>query len=230
MNPAAVPLRHRPVLNDQQPWFPDPRRLARGELGAAPLAVGGDLSPARLLLAYRHGLFPWTVNPVTWWSPDPRGVLFFEDFHVSRSLARTLRRQPFTITVNRAFRAVIEGCALAPRKGQWITPEFIDAYDRLHRLGHAHSVECWQGDRLKGGIYGVAVGGVFSGESMFHLADDASKVALAHLVGRLRERGFAFLDVQTVTETTRKLGAKAVTREEFLRRLDEGAERDVSFV
>jgi leucyl/phenylalanyl-tRNA--protein transferase len=213
-----------------QPRFPDPLGLAPGQYAASPVAVGGELSPAFLLAAYRLGLFPWTVSPVTWWSPDPRGMLEFDRLHVSRSLRRTLRRNTFRVTVDRAFPEVVAACAVEHRKGgTWITPEFMAGYTELHRLGHAHSVECWLEDRLVGGIYGVQIGAVFSGESMFHRVDDASKAALFHLVQRLRHAGFAFLDVQMVTEATRRLGAEEVPRETFLRRLREAVRRDLRF-
>ncbi len=213
-----------------QPRFPDPLGLPPGRYAASPVAVGGDLSPACLLAAYRLGLFPWTVAPVTWWCPDPRGVLELDRLRVSRSLRRTLRRDPFRITVDRAFSEVVAACAVEHRKGgTWITPEFVAGYTELHRLGHAHSVECWQEGRLVGGIYGVQVGAVFSGESMFHRVDDASKAALFHLVQRLRGAGFALLDVQMVTDATRRLGAEEIPRETFLRRLHEAARNPVRF-
>lgn len=202
---------------DHRLVFPDPRRARPDGL----VAVGGDLSPARLLLAYRSGLFPWTDAPITWWSPDPRGIFELDGFHVSRSLGRVLRQRRFEVTVNRAFPAVMSGCA-APgpgRRGTWITPGFLAAYTGLHRLGHAHSVECWTDGRLAGGVYGVAVGGLFAGESMFHRVPDASKVALFHLVERLRAGGFRLFDIQMVTPITRQLGAVELVREEYLARL-----------
>jgi leucyl/phenylalanyl-tRNA--protein transferase len=195
------------------------------------VAVGGDLSVPRLLLAYRSGIFPWTDNPLTWWSPDPRAIFELDRFHIPRSLARTLRSERFHITVNRAFRAVIEGCA-APAPGRaetWISPAFIEAYTALHAAGHAHSVECWQGETLAGGIYGVAVGGLFAGESMFHRVSDASKVALVALVARLRERGFVLFDIQMLTPVTRQLGAVEISRAEYLRRLATAVQRDCRF-
>lgn len=207
------------VVPPGRPWFPDPRTaIARGD-HAGLVAVGGDLAPDRLLLAYRQGIFPWTVDPVTWWSPDPRGIFELGALHLSRSLRRVLRQQRFRVTRDQAFRAVIEGCALTPRPGGWITPEFIEAYVRLHELGHAHSVECWQDDELAGGVYGVAVGGLFAGESMFHRVSDASKVAVVHLHDHLVERGFRLFDIQMVTDTTEALGAVEVTRDAYLRRL-----------
>jgi leucyl/phenylalanyl-tRNA---protein transferase len=152
-------------------------------------------------------------------SPDPRGVFPLDAFHVSRSFRRTLAQAPFEVTVNRAFRDVMTGCATARRHGNWISPAFIDAYTRLHEAGHAHSVECWQDGELAGGIYGVAVGGLFAGESMFHRINDASKVALFHLVQHLRERGFVLFDIQMLTPITRQLGAVEISREDYLGRL-----------
>jgi len=197
--------------------FPDPRAADREGL----VAVGGDLSVPRLLLAYRSGIFPWTVDPITWWSPDPRAIFDWDRFHVPRSLARTLRQGVFQITINRAFRQVMEGCA-APARGRretWISPEFIEAYTRLHKQGHAHSLECWRGTELAGGIYGVAIGGFFAGESMFHRVTGASKVALCHLVQHLRSRSFVLFDVQMLTPVTRQLGGVEISRREYLRRL-----------
>ena len=197
--------------------FPNPRRADAEGL----VAVGGDLSVARLLLAYRSGIFPWSVNPLTWWSPDPRGVLELDAFHLSRSLARTLRQGRFTISFDRAFRPVMEACAApAPgRRDTWISPEFLEAYTELHRQGHAHSVECWLGPKLVGGVYGVAVGGLFAGESMFHQVSDASKVALFHLTERLREQHFELFDLQMLTPITRQLGGSELVRDQYLARL-----------
>jgi leucyl/phenylalanyl-tRNA--protein transferase len=192
--------------------FPDPRRASPEGL----VAVGGDLSTPRLLLAYRSGIFPWTVQPVTWWSPDPRGIFELDTFHVSRSLARILRKSLFRVTIDTAFEAVMRGCA-APgpgRGGTWITEEFIEAYTRLHREKHAHSVECWVGDELAGGIYGVAIGGFFAGESMFHRESDASKVALFHLWEHLRSKEFELFDIQMLTPITTRLGGVEIPRSE----------------
>jgi leucyl/phenylalanyl-tRNA--protein transferase len=196
------------------------------------VAIGGDLRPARLLEAYRRGIFPWYSegDPVCWWSPDPRAVFELDGLHVSRRLRRTLRAGRFTLTVNRAFGAVIRGCAKRPGEGTWITPEMIAAYERLHRLGHAHSVEAWWDGELGGGIYGVAVGGLFAGESMFTRRRDASKVALAFLVDRLRERGFQLFDIQFLTAHTARLGAIEIPRKEYLARLRRALACPVSFV
>ena len=171
-------------------------------------------------------------DPVTWWSPDPRGIFELERFHVPRSLDRVLRSARFRVTVNEAFQAVMEGCAApGPRRGRtWISDAFVEGYTRLHQAGHAHSVECWLEGELVGGIYGVAVGGLFAGESMFHRASAASKVALAHLVERLRTRGFGLFDIQMVTPVTRQLGAHEIPREDYLRRLAGVVGLECSFV
>lgn len=217
-----------PAMITQRLWFPHPRTaVVSGEFNGL-VAVGGDLSIERLLLAYRSGIFPWSVDPITWWSPERRGIFELDHFHVPRSLARTLRKKPFEITRDRAFRRVMEGCA-AREEGTWIAPEFIEAYTRLHEAGHAHSIECWQGAELVGGIYGVAAGGLFAGESMFHRASDASKIALCHLVEHLRARHFALLDIQMLTDTTEALGAVELSRAEYLRRLKKAVGLDVCF-
>lgn len=215
------------LLNDQQ-WFPDPQQAREDGL----VAVGGDLSVARLVLAYRTGVFPWSAEPITWWSPDPRAVfeLTAAGLHLPRSLARTLRQNRFTVTVNRDFAGVIRACATVPRdSGTWISPAFIQAYTGLHQAGHAHSIEVWQGDDLVGGLYGVAVGGFFAGESMFHRVTDASKVALVHTHRRLCERGFTLFDTQMVTSVTGLLGAVEISRPEYLRRLKPAVELDCRF-
>jgi len=216
-----------PVMPGDAHVFPDPNLANADGL----VAVGGDLSVERLLAAYRQGIFPWTARPFTWWSPDPRGIFELGQFHVPRSLDRVIRRGTFTVTRNRSFAEVIKNCAAAGpgRSGVWITDEFIEAYCRLHRQGHAHSVECWQEGRLAGGIYGVAVGGLFAGESMFHRADNASKVALYHLVQHLRERGFVLFDIQMVTRVTRSLGAVEISRREYLRRVAAAVQHECSF-
>ena len=198
--------------------LPDPSQAREDGL----VALGGDLSVERLLEAYQSGLFPWSANPITWWSPDPRGVLPVGAVHVSRSLARTLRQAPYTVTFDQNFSAVIRACAEVPRSGAsstWISPQLLEAYEQLAQAGHAHSVECWQEGRLVGGVYGVSVGGFFAGESMFHRADDASKVALVHLDRHLASRGFTLLDCQMVTSVTRSLGAMEIPRTDYLDRL-----------
>ena len=210
-----------PAILTSALWFPDPHRAPRSGVRNGLAAMGGDLSVPRLLLAYRSGLFPWTDDPITWWSPDPRAIFDLDKFHVPRSLRRTLRQGLFRVTFDQAFRQVMEGCAaLAPgRRSIWISPAFLEAYTQLHQAGHAHSVECWQGGELAGGIYGVAVGGLFAGESMFHRVSNASKVALCALVAHLRERGFTLFDIQMLTPVTAQLGAVAVSREIYLQRL-----------
>lgn len=216
-----------PASLDQRLHFPDPRRAD----GEGLVAIGGDLSAPRLRLAYRSGIFPWTVNPITWWSPDPRGIFELQQFHVPRSLAKFARKQPFEITRDCAFRHVMQACAApAPGRGQtWVTPEFIEAYTRLHEQGAAHSVECWRGGELVGGIYGVSLGGFFAGESMFHRATNASKVALCHLVEHLRMRGFVLFDIQMITPATRQLGAVEIPRTEYLERLEAAVQLECDF-
>jgi len=216
-----------PTRLDQRLCFPDPR-TAEGE---GLIAIGGDLSAPRLRLAYRSGIFPWTVKPITWWSPDPRGIFELEKFHLPRSLAKFIRQQPFAITRDRAFRQVMEACAApAPgREGTWITPEFLEAYTLLHEQGDAHSVECWRGSELVGGIYGVSLGGCFAGESMFHRVTNASKVALYYLVEHLRTRGFALFDIQMLTPVTRQLGAVEIPRDAYLQRLAVAAQLNCTF-
>jgi leucyl/phenylalanyl-tRNA--protein transferase len=186
------------------------------------LAIGGDLSETRLLNAYRAGIFPWYSDnqPLLWWSPDPRTLLFPDRLHVSRSLRKTLRREIFHVTFDTAFEQVIRHCALIPRAeqdGTWITSEMLQAYSALHRQGHAHSVEVWHGDELAGGLYGVAIGAAFFGESMFSRRRDASKIALVKLVDKLAAAGFLFIDCQVVTDHLLSLGAETVDRTTFLR-------------
>jgi len=204
--------------------FPDPNSALRDPDGL--LAAGGDLSSARLLYAYRHGIFPWYSQgqPILWWSPDPRAVLLFENLHVSGSLRKTLRRHRYEVTLDRAFAEVITHCANASRgraeAGTWITPEMKSAYLELHRLGHAHSVEVWMDGALAGGLYGVAMGGVFFGESMFSLRTDASKIALVWLVQQLTAWGYRLLDCQVASEHLHSLGSVSIPRGEFLALLD----------
>lgn len=210
-----------PVVLGRRLWFPDPRAAIQTSGVNGLVAVGGDLCMPRLLLAYRSGIFPWSVDPITWWSPDPRGIFELDQFRISRSLQKFMRKSVFEVTVDRAFRRVMEECARPGRNrgGTWISPEFIEAYTQLHEHGFAHSVECWKDGDLAGGIYGVALGGLFAGESMFHRETNASKVALCALVQHLRERGFFLFDIQMVTPHTESLGAVNITRGEYLRRL-----------
>ena len=185
-----------------------------------------------LLNAYASGWFPMAVAPgdIRWYSPDPRGVIPLDTFHVPSRLARTLRKHPFEIRVNTRFRDVIEGCAArTDDEGNWIDGEIIDSYCALHARGFAHSVEVWRGADLVGGLYGVALGGAFFGESMFHRVSDASKAALVALVDRLSARGFVLLDTQWVTDHLLQFGAVEITRRRYLRRLDEALAIDATF-
>ncbi len=200
--------------------FPDPARAEPDGL----LAVGGDLRPEWLLSAYALGIFPWfdASSPILWWSPDPRLVLEPERLHVSRSLQRTLRRGRYRVTADTAFERVIRRCATRARPGQrgtWITPDMVEAYLRLHRLGCAHAFEAWEGEALAGGLYGVSLGGAFFGESMFADRPDASKVAFARAVEWLSARGVRLIDCQVRTEHLVSLGAHEIPRREFLARL-----------
>ena len=214
-----------PWIGAQDP-FPPMDRALREPNGL--LCAGADLSLERLLQAYRSGIFPWYsgAEPILWWSPDPRMVLFCDELRVSRSLAKNIRNKGYLVQVDTAFRAVLAGCA-SPRRdahtggeaGTWLGQEMRTAYARLHRAGHAHSFECWQDGKLVGGLYGVAVGRMFYGESMFSQATDASKVALVALVEELRRRGFPLIDCQVRTPLLAQLGAREIPRREFLRRL-----------
>lgn len=189
------------------------------------LAGGGDLRPERLLEAYRHGIFPWYSGdqPILWWSPDPRTVLFPDKLHISRSLKRSLRPGLFSVTLDRCFRDVMQHCA-GPRSqyldgGTWITAEMLEAYTTLHEQGHAHSVETWKDEQLVGGLYGVALGGAFFAESMFARASDASKVALVSLVRQLQTWGFRLMDCQQSSPHVLAFGAENIPRQEFLNHL-----------
>jgi leucyl/phenylalanyl-tRNA--protein transferase len=202
---------------DEPDWFPPLERALDEPPGL--LAAGGDLSMVRLLSAYRRGIFPWYSpgQPVLWWSPDPRAVLFPEEFHCSRSLAKTLRNGGFESAINRNFRGVIEACA-APRAeslGTWITPEMLAAYVELHRRGYAHSIETYRGSHLVGGLYGVRLGGVFFGESMFSRESDASKVALARLVEVCRAESIVVIDCQMASPHLESLGSRKIPRARF---------------
>jgi leucyl/phenylalanyl-tRNA---protein transferase len=208
--------------DDPELWFPNVELALQEPDGL--LAVGGDLSEDRLLLAYRRGIFPWygPGQPILWWSPDPRLVLFPSRLRVTRSLAKTIRKAAFSLTLDQAFDAVINACA-EPRPGQagtWITPEMMAAYRDLHAAGYAHSVECWQDGRLVGGLYGVAIGRIFFGESMFARSTDASKVAFVGLVRQLSRWGFPLVDCQVHTTHLASLGAETISRREFIRTLE----------
>ncbi|HET9595953.1 MAG TPA: leucyl/phenylalanyl-tRNA--protein transferase [Anaeromyxobacteraceae bacterium] len=203
------------------PVFPEPREAESDGL----LAVGGDLSPERLLRAYAAGIFPWYSggSPILWWSPDPRMVLLPEWMHVPRSLSRALRRGRYDVRADTAFSLVIRRCAEAPRPGQdgtWLTDEMVLAYERLHRLGFAHSFEAWEDGALAGGLYGVSLGAAFFGESMFADRPDASKVAFARAVEWLAGWGVELVDCQVRTEHLARFGAREMAREEFLDRLE----------
>lgn len=203
--------------------FPPLERALREPNGL--LAAGGDLSPDRLLQAYRRGIFPWfsRAEPILWWSPDPRMVLLPGELRIPRSLRKTLRKGDFEVRADTAFEPVIDACG-APRpaqRGTWITPEMKLAYTRLHRLGVAHCVETWRAGELIGGLYGVAIGRMFYGESMFSRANDASKIALVHLVWQLREWQFGMIDCQMNTPLLASFGAREITRAEFTRRVSE---------
>ena len=199
------------------------------------LALGGSLEPEWLLDAYQQGIFPWPVMddpaPIAWWSPDPRAIIELDGLHVSRRLRRTRRSGRFSVTRDKAFATVIHGCANAgDREGQtWITPRMIDAYCRLHLLGHAHSVEAWHQGKLAGGVYGLAMGGMFAGESKFHTVRDASKVALVHLVDHLRDRGYQLFDIQQLTPHTARLGGIEIPRREYLARLADALATPAAF-
>jgi leucyl/phenylalanyl-tRNA--protein transferase len=194
------------------------------------LAAGGDLEPGTILAAYRSGIFPWPDpdGRLLWWSPDPRAVLPLDGFHESRSLRRLRRRGVYRVTRDQALAQVIAGCA-ERAEGTWITPAMRRAYERLHALGWVHSVEVWQGATLVGGLYGVAIGGLFAAESKFHRASDASKVALAALVEWLAARRFHLLDVQLATDHLRTLGVIEIPRDEYLRRLPAALAVETSF-
>ncbi|MCG6942577.1 MAG: leucyl/phenylalanyl-tRNA--protein transferase [Thiohalocapsa sp.] len=215
------PRRHLPYLlapDDPSAAFPDVREALAEPDGL--LAIGGDLSIARLVNAYRHGIFPWfsAGDPILWWSPDPRTVLRPRGLRVSRSLRKVLRRRRLGVTMDRDFPGVIKACA-GPRVdggGTWLVPEMISAYRALHVRGIAHSVEVWQDGALAGGLYGVAIGGIFFGESMFTRVDNASKVALVHLCSFLDDHGFALIDCQVLTSHLLSMGAEQIPRERFV--------------
>lgn len=206
--------------------FPPPHFATREGL----LAVGGDLSRERLLAAYRQGIFPWygEDDPILWWSPDPRLVLYPDEIHVSRTLQRVLNKQIFTVTMDSAFEAVITSCAesrLRQDHGTWIVDEMKTAYVDLHLAGYAHSVEAWADGRLAGGLYGVSLGRCFFGESMFTLVDNASNIALVQLVRALARQSFDLIDCQVSTEHLMRMGAREIPRSRFLRQLRQALTR-----
>jgi leucyl/phenylalanyl-tRNA--protein transferase len=218
---ASIPVQWLDPDDPAAP-FPPVERALRAPDGL--LAFGGDLSPERLLRAYRHGIFPWYSEGqhIMWWSPDPRSILSPSRLRISRSLGKTLRKRRYTVTTDRAFRQVIASCA-APRRdglGTWLSPEMIKAYCRLHRLGHAHSVESWYEGELAGGLYGLAMGRVFFGESMFSRRSDASKAAFVELVKHLRQWGYELIDCQVATAHLNSLGAESIPRRRFIEVLE----------
>ena len=220
MNPYPIWLDPDPENID----FPHPDYALTEPDGL--LAVGGDLSPARIINAYVHGIFPWYSNgqPVLWWSPNPRAVLFPEKLHVSRSLKKLIRQGKFTTTLDTAFEQVIHACALTPRTdqdGTWITTEMEQAYIQLHKIGIAHSAECWLDDQLVGGLYGLALGKVFFGESMFSHQSNASKVAFVHLLDELKKANYALIDCQVTTDHLLTLGAEEIPRNQFLKLVEQ---------
>jgi leucyl/phenylalanyl-tRNA--protein transferase len=209
--------------NDRSYAFPPVEYALREPDGL--LAVGGDLAPERILNAYRHGIFPWFSpgQPILWWSPDPRAVLFPEKLKVSRSLRKTINHHTYRVTFDTAFAQVIRACAATPRRGQdgtWISEEMQQAYIRLHELGFAHSAESWLGDELVGGLYGMRLGRIFFGESMFSHRSDASKVPFVHLVRKLQNDGVVLIDCQVTTEHLLSLGAEEIPRKRFIGLLD----------
>jgi leucyl/phenylalanyl-tRNA--protein transferase len=201
--------------------FPDPRFAAADE---DIMAFGGPLSTENLLRAYRRGIFPWPIEglPLPWFCPAERAIIEFKELHVPRSLRHARNRSQLRFSFNEAFPAVIRACAQTPRAGEtgtWITPQIARSYSELNQMGHAHSVEAWEGDQLVGGLYGVEVDGAFGGESMFYLRPNASKLALLFLIERLQARGLDWMDIQMMTPHMAALGAKVIGREEFLDRL-----------
>jgi leucyl/phenylalanyl-tRNA--protein transferase len=196
------------------------------------LAVGGDLSPQRLINAYTQGIFPWFSDgdPLLWWSPNPRAIINIDDLIINRSLKKFLRKSPYTVSINKCFTRVINICADAPFRSEdtWILNDMIDAYTQLHTLGFAHSVEVWQDEQLVGGLYGVAINGLFSGESMFYLKDNASKVALIALANLLKNQGIQFIDCQLQNPFLKDMGAVEINRDKFLALKDVAIQKQMS--
>lgn len=211
-----------PTFNFPNPSLADPDGL---------LSVGGNLEPETLLCAYQQGIFPWfdEDTPILWWSPDPRAILEFDNLYISKRLARTLRTNKFQVTFDQDFDAVVKGCTYRPEEGTWITPEVAKAYGEFHRRGYAHSVEVWQQGVLVGGLYGVAIGGLFAGESMFSTVSDASKIALVALVSRLKQKGYQLFDLQIINEHTSMMGASEISRDDYLARVKSAIKKDICF-
>jgi leucyl/phenylalanyl-tRNA--protein transferase len=210
-----------PILDTQRPEFPDPSVTLDDPDGL--LAIGGNLFPTTLLSAYYRGIFPWYSegDPILWWSPSIRCVLIPSELHLSKSLRKQLRKEQYRVTLNCAFDAVINSCSQrAPDQGTWINQDMILAYSALHKLGHAHSLELWDGDNLIGGVYGVCVGSIFCGESMFSRQSNASKIALAYLCNYLINIGIKIIDCQLVNDHLLSLGAKSISRDVFLNKLE----------
>lgn len=206
------------LLEEDSLEFPPLEKALKSPNGL--LAVGGDLKPARLMSAYQKGIFPWynPSEPILWWSPDPRAVLFLDELRISRSLAKVLRNKSFTVSFNQDFEAVINACA-QPRTKQpetWLSQAMIDAYCVLHKQGFAQSVEVWRDHQLIGGLYGVDCGGVFTGESMFSFESNASKIALVHLVEHLKNRNYKLIDCQILNPFLEKMGAREIPRKQFI--------------
>ena len=210
------------ILNENSYDFP-PVNQAMDEPNGL-IAVGGDLSPERLKYAYQAGIFPWFEEgqPILWWSPDPRCVLYPDELHVSKSLGKTLRKQPYKITLDKCFDQLVSYCSRSRKnsQGTWITQDIKLAYSHLHQLGIAHSVEAWSGEELVGGLYGIAMGSVFFGESMFSKKTDASKVALYHLIQKLKALSFTLIDCQVYNPHLESLGAKSIPRPVFVEHLN----------
>jgi leucyl/phenylalanyl-tRNA--protein transferase len=228
------------LLDADQPRFPSPNTAALEEPDGL-LAVGGNLLPETLISAYRQGVFPWFQDddPILWWSPAERCVILPERLHISKSLRKTLRKAQYSVTTDTVFAEVVTACAMPRIEGSggdrttieatWIGPEMIDAYNQLHQLGWAHSVEVWQDGRLVGGIYGVAVGRIFCGESMFSAVANGSKIAIAHLCQRLAQQGFMILDCQIASNHLSSLGAISIPRESFLQQLAEVRDNHINW-
>ncbi len=216
------------LLDSKNLYFPNPL------FGPAnkPIAIGGDLKPERLVLAYKSGIFPWycDYSPILWWSPDPRFVLFIDELHISKSLDKKLRKNIFDLTIDNDFEKVIINCAKVKRKfqnGTWITDEMIEAYIKLHKMGYAHSIETRLNNELVGGFYGVNIGCIFFGESMFHFVDDASKYAFAKFILKLKEKtNIDIIDCQVYTDYLSSFGAKLISRAEYINLLKERIDKD----